>query len=38
MRLSKLNIEHFRGISSMEIAFERDVTVLIGENLSLIHI
>ena len=34
MRLSKLNIEHFRGITSMEIAFERDVTVLIGENNS----
>lgn len=34
MRLTKLNIEHFRGITSMEIAFERDVTVLIGENNS----
>ena len=34
MRLTKLKIEHFRGITSMEIAFERDVTVLIGENNS----
>lgn len=34
MRLTRLNIEHFRGITSMEIAFERDVTVLIGENNS----
>ena len=34
MRLTKLKIEHFRGITSMEIAFERNVTVLIGENNS----
>ena len=34
MRLTKLNIEHFRGITSMEIDFEREVTVLIGENNS----
>lgn len=32
MRLSKVEIENFRGIGSMEIELERDVTVLVGEN------
>lgn len=34
MRLSKLKIENFRGIQSLEIEFDRDITVLIGENNS----
>lgn len=32
MRLSKLEIDSFRGIDRAEIEFDRDVTVLIGEN------
>ncbi len=32
MRLSRLKIENFRGISELEIEFERDMTVIIGEN------
>lgn len=34
MRLSRLEIQNFRGISSMTIEFERDISVLIGENNS----
>jgi len=34
MKLSKLLINNFRGIKHLEIEFERDVTVLIGENNS----
>lgn len=34
MRLSRLEIQNFRGISSMFVEFERDVSVLIGENNS----
>lgn len=34
MRLNKIKIENFRGISSLEIELERDITVLIGENNS----
>jgi len=32
MRLSKIIIEKFRGIANTEVDFERDVTVLVGEN------
>ncbi len=32
MRLSTLKIEKFRGIDSVEIHLDRDVTVLVGEN------
>jgi len=32
MRLSKITIDHFRGIEHVEIEFDRDVTVLVGEN------
>ena len=32
MRLSKLTIDNFRGIEHVEIEFDRDVTVLVGEN------
>lgn len=32
MRLSQIKIENFRGIKNMVIAFDRDITVLIGEN------
>ena len=34
MRLNRLKIENFRGITSLEIEFDRDTTVLIGENNS----
>ena len=34
MRLSKVEIENFRGIQNLEVALERDITVLIGENNS----
>ena len=34
MRLNRLKIENFRGIASLEIEFDRDTTVLIGENNS----
>jgi len=34
MRLTKLKIENFRGIKSLEIELDREVTVLIGENNS----
>lgn len=34
MRLSRLEIQNFRGISSMTIEFDRDISVLIGENNS----
>ncbi|NQU63411.1 MAG: DUF2813 domain-containing protein [SAR324 cluster bacterium] len=34
MKLSKLAISNFRGIKTLEIELERDVTVLIGENNS----
>lgn len=34
MRLSSVTIEKFRGISSLTINLERDITVLIGENNS----
>ncbi len=34
MRLSKIKIEKFRGIQSLELELDRDVTVLIGENNS----
>lgn len=34
MRLSSVAIEKFRGISSLTINLERDITVLIGENNS----
>ena len=34
MRLSKATIENFRGIKNLEIEFDRDITVLIGENNS----
>lgn len=32
MRLSKITIENFRGIKRAEVKFDRDMTVLIGEN------
>jgi putative ATP-dependent endonuclease of OLD family len=32
MFLTKVQIENFRGISSLEIEFDHDITVLIGEN------
>ena len=34
MRLNRLKIENFRGIASLEIELDRDITVLIGENNS----
>ena len=34
MRLTKLRIENFRGIRFLEVEFERDITVFIGENNS----
>jgi len=34
MRLNRLKIENFRGITSLEIELDRDITVLIGENNS----
>lgn len=34
MRLSKVKIENFRGINTLELELDRDVTVLIGENNS----
>jgi len=34
MRLSKIKIENFRGIESLEVDLDRDVTVFIGENNS----
>ncbi len=32
MRLSQIKIENFRGIKNIVVDFERDITVLIGEN------
>lgn len=34
MRLNKIKIENFRGIASLEVELDRDITVLIGENNS----
>jgi len=34
MRLSRISIDNFRGIEHLDLALERDVTVLIGENNS----
>lgn len=34
MRLSKVKIKNFRGIQTLEVEFDRDITVLIGENNS----
>lgn len=34
MRLSKVTIENFRGIQYAEMEFDRDITVLLGENNS----
>jgi len=34
MRLNKIKIENFRGIATLEVDLDRDITVLIGENNS----
>ena len=34
MRVSKVKIESFRGIQTLEVDLERDITVLVGENNS----
>lgn len=34
MRLTKVKIENFRGIASLDLGLDRDTTVLIGENNS----
>ena len=34
MRLNKIKIENFRGIASLEVELDRNITVLIGENNS----
>lgn len=34
MRITKLHIKNFRGIENLEVTFDREITVLIGENNS----